>query len=113
VKKPPTRPTVFGVGLDSKTRCAHYHSPQDVIAIKAPCCDEYWACHKCHEEMAEHKLEPWLKTDEEKLAVLCGECGTELTISEYKNSDSNCPACGAQFNEGCKLHWDIYFSKER
>jgi uncharacterized CHY-type Zn-finger protein len=50
---------VRGIGVDAQTRCAHYNSPVDVIAIKVKCCAAYFACNECHDALAGHPLEPW------------------------------------------------------
>ena len=50
MSKPPDSPPVFGRDLDPQTRCAHWHSPLDIIAIKMKCCGAYWACRECHDE---------------------------------------------------------------
>ena len=49
----------MGVGLDDETRCSHYRSPVDIVALKAGCCGEYYACHACHAALADHELVPW------------------------------------------------------
>ena len=35
---------VAGDVIDSETRCTHYHSELDIIAIKFYCCDTYFPC---------------------------------------------------------------------
>ena len=42
-------------------------------------------------------------------AILCGACGATLTIRQYMQGDSCCPACGAHFNPGCRSHYHLYF----
>ena len=42
-------------------------------------------------------------------AVLCGACGTQLTVRQYLACDNRCPACAAPFNPGCRLHYRFYF----
>ncbi len=37
--------TVFGRVLDDQTRCLHYHSPVDIVAIKA--IRDYLGAEKC------------------------------------------------------------------
>ena len=37
---------VCGVAIDAQTRCAHYHSELDRIAIKFKCCQAYYACYQ-------------------------------------------------------------------
>ena len=49
---------VKGVEVDDESRCAHYHSERDIIAIKMKCCGEYYACKDCHDELAGHKQKP-------------------------------------------------------
>ena len=40
---------IKGTVLDKETRCAHYHSEIDRIAIKFFCCNTYFPCYECHE----------------------------------------------------------------
>lgn len=101
---------VHGVDLDPQTRCAHWHSPLDVIAIKAPCCDRYYACKDCHAALADHPLRPWPRDARATPAILCGVCRQELTIDEYLACDSTCPHCAAAFNPGCRHHHHLYFA---
>lgn len=101
---------VRGVELDSETRCAHYHTPRDVIAIRFPCCGEHYACYECHAELADHDAERWPVDAHGEPAVLCGVCGTELTISEYLDCEHTCPDCGAAFNPRCANHCSLYFA---
>jgi len=107
---PDARPKVRGMNVDSETRCAHYHSAVDVIAIKLRCCGEYYACKDCHDALADHDLVPWPPASSDAHAILCGVCGTELTISEYLGCESSCPACGAGFNPACSTHHHFYFT---
>jgi uncharacterized CHY-type Zn-finger protein len=41
---PNPRPQVNGLNLDPHTRCAHFNSPTDIIAIKMKCCGADYAC---------------------------------------------------------------------
>ena len=102
------RPRVLGPVVDDETRCIHYRSPLDVVAIRFACCGEYYPCHLCHAEAAGHPARQWPLEQREEHAVLCGVCGDELTISEYLAAD-DCPRCGAAFNPGCHLHTHLYF----
>lgn len=101
--------TVFGKSIDNQTRCVHWHSALDVIAIKFKCCDKYYPCFSCHEEEADHKHEVWPKDAFDQKAILCGVCGHELTIQEYMDSNNTCPKCEANFNPGCSNHYHLYF----
>lgn len=105
-----SEPVVHGVELDAETRCAHWYSPLDVIAIRASCCGEYYACAECHDALAGHPLAPWPRDRHDALAVLCGVCRAELGIGEYLASGHACPRCGAAFNPRCSLHHHLYFA---
>src|SRR5690606_21838521 len=70
---------VFGKTVDSQTRCVHWHSGLDIIAIKFKCCDKYYPCFSCHEEEADHEPQVWPKTEFDQKAILCGVCGNELS----------------------------------
>jgi uncharacterized CHY-type Zn-finger protein len=105
-----SRPDVRGVDLDAETRCAHYRSVLDVIAIKMKCCGVYFACKDCHEASADHPIEVWPRPEWAQPAVLCGTCGYEMTIEEYMASSYRCPDCGAPFNPGCRKHYQFYFA---
>lgn len=41
---------VYGAVVDAQTRCAHYATALDVIAIRFFCCGQYFPCHLCHQE---------------------------------------------------------------
>lgn len=101
---------VYGVGVDLETRCAHYHGPTDVIAIRFPCCDRFYPCHACHEAVADHDPVRWPATDADAPAVLCGGCGTVLSIRQYLASSHACAECGSAFNPGCARHHHLYFA---
>ena len=94
---------------DNETRCDHYHSEQDIIAIKFYCCDTYYPCISCHLETAKHPPQVWPVNKFNEKAILCGKCKTELTINEYLSTEGSCPFCHAVFNDGCKLHHHLYF----
>lgn len=100
---------VRGINLDAQTRCAHYSMPFDIVAIRAPCCDAYYACKECHNALAGHSLEPWRRYEWSRLAVLCGACGIEMSIRDYLGCADACPSCGQAFNPGCRLHHHLYF----
>jgi uncharacterized CHY-type Zn-finger protein len=95
--------------LDENTRCAHYHSPLDIIAIKFKCCNRYYSCYYCHQELADHAPERWRKEEFDELAIVCGVCKVEMSINAYKNCDYRCPACRSAFNPKCGNHDKLYF----
>ena len=101
--------TVHGVGLDAETRCAHYHTERDVVAIRFRCCGEFYACIRCHDALADHDPEVWPREAFDEEAVLCGVCGRTLSIEAYLAADDACPNCGAAFNPGCATHHHHYF----
>jgi uncharacterized CHY-type Zn-finger protein len=103
-------PEVRGVSLDQQTRCFHYHTPADIIAIKMKCRGVYYACKDCHAALAGHKIEVWPQDAWDQEAILCGACGAQLTIREYLRCESRCPRCQAAFNPGCRNHYHFYFA---
>jgi uncharacterized CHY-type Zn-finger protein len=106
-----SRPEVHGIDLDAHTRCAHYRTALDVIAIKMRCCGVYYACKECHEALAGHPIEVWPQSEWNNLAVLCGACGREMTVNKYMASGYICPNCAAAFNPGCRKHYQFYFAE--
>lgn len=108
-----TDPLLRGVGLDAQTRCAHYATARDVVALRFACCPAYWSCHRCHAELADHPAVPVPAGDFDRPHVLCGVCRTELSVTAYlaleATADPACPACGAPFNPGCAAHAPLYF----
>lgn len=100
---------VSGNVVDSETRCTHYHSELDIVAIKFYCCDTYFPCHSCHEEAGCGGHNVWPKKKFDEKAILCGCCRHELTINEYMTCHYKCPSCKAAFNPGCGLHKGLYF----
>jgi uncharacterized CHY-type Zn-finger protein len=104
-----SRPKVRGLSLDPQTRCSHYHTPTDIIAIKMKCCGIYYACKDCHTLLAGHRIQVWPHSEWHEPAILCGACGTELSIHAYLHSDSRCPACHSPFNPACRNHHHFYF----
>ena len=105
------RPEVRGVEVDAETRCAHYRSAVDIVAIKMKCCGVYYACRDCHVTLAGHEIAVWRHEEFAAKAILCGACGTELAIREYLGCGARCPSCGAGFNPGCEKHWHFYFEE--
>jgi uncharacterized CHY-type Zn-finger protein len=100
---------VAGIEVDPRTRCAHWRSARDVIAIKMRCCDVYYACKDCHEALAGHAIRTWPREEWDEKAVLCGACGHEMSVREYLGCANTCPACAAAFNPGCREHYRFYF----
>ena len=100
---------VRGVEVGPETRCAHYHGPSDIIAIRFPCCDAFYPCFACHEETTDHEARRWPADRFYTPAVLCGRCQAVLTIQQYLDAEHTCPSCGAAFNPNCARHYDRYF----
>ena len=100
---------ILGKPIDKQTRCSHYHSSSDIIAIKFKCCHQYYPCYSCHDETAGHAAEVWEKEERTTKAVLCGACGHEMTINEYFSSQNQCPSCRSDFNPNCGKHYYLYF----
>jgi uncharacterized CHY-type Zn-finger protein len=104
-----SRPAVHGAQLDAQTRCAHWSTALDIVAIKMACCGSYYACRQCHDELAGHPARVWAVETWDEPAILCGACGSELSIRAYLDCGSRCPTCGAGFNPGCHTHRHLYF----
>jgi uncharacterized CHY-type Zn-finger protein len=100
---------VYGVGVDDATRCVHYDTDRDVVAIRFACCDRYYPCHACHDAVTDHDSERVPREAFADPAVLCGACGTTLSVPTYLDADHACPACEHPFNPGCATHADLYF----
>ncbi len=100
---------VYGVEVDAETRCAHWHSELDVIAIKFKCCGRWFPCFECHAAVADHEPQTWPTDERGEKAILCGKCGYQLGIAEYFECGSVCPKCDAEFNPGCAKHYGLYF----
>jgi uncharacterized CHY-type Zn-finger protein len=103
------RPQVNGIDVDAETRCRHYNKPVDIIAIKMKCCGTYYACKDCHDALANHAIELWPHSEWNEKAVLCGACGSELSIRQYLDCNNACRACQSPFNPGCRNHYHFYF----
>jgi uncharacterized CHY-type Zn-finger protein len=101
---------IYGRLVDRQTRCIHYHSALDVIAIQFKCCQRYYACYECHRESESHEAIRWATTDLKQHALFCGTCHNTLTIADYFGCDFTCTSCGAAFNPGCAIHRDRYFN---
>ncbi|WP_343781241.1 CHY zinc finger protein [Alkalibacillus silvisoli] len=106
----PHRKLVIG-SIDEETRCNHYHSEVDRVAIKFKCCNTYYPCYKCHDENTNHPVERWRIDERNIQAILCGSCGSELTIDEYMNHPTACFKCHASFNIHCRNHYHLYFER--
>ncbi len=98
-----------GIGVNERTQCAHYHSERDIIAIQHKCCDRFYACIHCHNETVSHAPQVWLQAEFDAPAVLCGNCRSTLTITDYLACQNTCPTCRAAFNPGCANHYHLYF----
>lgn len=99
---------IHGRVIDNETRCIHYQTRADVVAIKFQCCQKFYPCYQCHNESENHPISLWRKTDYQEQAILCGVCKAKLTISEYINA-GQCPRCEVIFNSNCLQHFHLYF----
>jgi uncharacterized CHY-type Zn-finger protein len=100
---------VHGIGVDADTRCGHYDTDRDVVAIRFACCGEFYPCHACHEACTDHDPDQWARERFAAPAVLCGACTTTLSVAAYLDCEDACPTCGHEFNPGCAAHADRYF----
>lgn len=112
-------PLVHGQTVDEQTRCVHYNTDLDVIAIKFVCCERYYPCFECHAAAEAHPAEQWSRERWGQAAILCGGCRNELSIEEYKRAlaaagaaasgIAHCPRCSIAINERCSVHAELYF----
>jgi uncharacterized CHY-type Zn-finger protein len=102
---------IYGIDVDPQTRCAHWHSEVDIIAIKFKCCGKWFPCYECHADLSDHTSQVWGIDECDEKAVLCGNCGYFLSIDEYMNCENVCPECEHGFNAGCANHYHLYFNE--
>lgn len=100
---------INGINVDSQTRCEHYYSEIDIIAIKFKCCKKWFPCFECHTALSDHPPQVWSLDEHQTTAILCGNCQQQLTITEYFDCESVCPKCRHRFNPGCANHYHLYF----
>ncbi len=100
---------VHGLDIDPEARCAHWHSELDIIAIKFKCCGQWFPCFECHVAVSDHDPQVWPLDKRDALAILCGACGHQLSLSDYFECGSVCPACAGSINPGCANHYNLYF----
>jgi uncharacterized CHY-type Zn-finger protein len=98
-----------GVAVDTETRCTHWDTAVDVVALRFACCEFYYPCYQCHESTADHGTVQWPRERFDEPAVFCGVCFETFTPRAYLDSADSCPECGASFNPGCRDHLDLYF----
>lgn len=96
---------IRGVDVDEQGRCVHWHTEHDVVANLCGICGQFWACHGCHEELADH---PFGRVDPDTPGtVLCGVCGHLSSYADYSAAHV-CAGCGHVFNSRCALHRGLY-----
>lgn len=103
---------VYGIEVDGETRCGHWHSPLDIIAIRFECCGRWYPCFDCHKAVADHEPRVWPRTEFAEKAILCGACGNQIAIDEYIAAANKCAVCSRDFNPGCAKHYHLYFQPE-
>jgi uncharacterized CHY-type Zn-finger protein len=101
---------IYGKNIDDETRCVHYNTKRDIIAIKFKCCNKYYPCYSCHNESEKHQPKTWESHEYNNLAIFCGSCKSQLSINNYLTNSNKCPNCRADFNPNCALHHKLYFA---
>ncbi len=99
---------VFGQTVDDETRCVHYRTPADIVAIKFACCGRFYPCFLCHTAGETHPARQWPASEWSEPAILCGVCRGTVSITDYRQV-TRCPHCSAPFNDGCRAHAHLYF----
>lgn len=103
-----------GLDVDDRPGCAHWRTERDLIAIRLPCCEPYYACYECHKICEDHEPQRWpFDQWNEAQAILCRACHNTMTIRDYMKAQAVCPHCAAQWNPKCRNHWDMYFEVEK
>ena len=97
-----------GLLVDDESRCVHYHSDKDIVALQCYDCKKYYACYRCHNTLETHTFCPYPLNLKEDRLILCGSCGNTLTYVEYTEKGTS-PFCNAAFNPACQNHYPIYF----
>jgi uncharacterized CHY-type Zn-finger protein len=113
-------PIIYGHKVDEETRCVHWASELDIVALQFYCCRKFYPCYECHHaaEAENHRTSVWPKEERQQPTVLCGHCKRLLSIQEYieiyqnGTSTPQCPSCEASFNPGCKGHLHLYFKMD-
>lgn len=105
-------PEVHGIDIiDGEPGCTHWRTARDIVALKCPCHQKFYACLSCHEAEEGAAWVPYPKVQWNDHAILCRACNNTLSINAYRTCNSTCPHCKAEFNPGCATHWDLYFEK--
>lgn len=101
---------VQGLDVDAKSRCSHWHSELDIVALRMPGDDTFYPCYACFEAIHKHTAPRWSRESfDQEEAILCGNCATTLSIRKYLDSENTCPNCQHAFNPGCAKHYQHYF----
>ncbi|RRQ29248.1 hypothetical protein DK926_05035 [Rhodococcus sp. Eu-32] len=103
--------TVHGPTVDDQTRCIHYATALDIVAMEFHCCGKFYPCYLCHDGTEDHARTVWPADTFDSPAVLCGACRTRISIESYLNV-TECPHCSSAFNPGCRLHSHLYFDTQ-
>lgn len=111
MKKRQSNSLMKGKSLDAEGRCEHYHTSSDVVCIQFKCCDEYYACYQCHQELTTHQPVRYEKAEFDEQAILCGVCKNTCSIQTYLQVNT-CPHCDSQWNPNCENHYALYFHLE-
>ena len=103
---------MYGKCIGNETRCIHWNSDLDIIAIKFACCNEYYPCYPCHiEREKDHKPKQWIKDKwNTTKTILCGKCKHQFTINEFNNCNNVYFNCNSKFNPGCRNHYHLHFN---
>ena len=73
---------IKGKPVDKQTRCEHYQSELDIIAIKFKCCNDYYPCFSCHAETT-RRIWPVLKANQ---PLKTYPTPTQPTVERLKNT---------------------------
>lgn len=74
---------IYGFLVDNESRCQHYHTELDIVALKCFECLNYYACYQCHDSLEEHSFRAYPCQLKQDKVLICGVCQHEMTIEEY------------------------------
>ena len=80
---------INGLLVDDQSRCQHYHSPLDIVALKCFECQKYYACYQCHDRLEAHIYRAYPCQLKQDKVLICGVCRHEMTIEEYQDVEAS------------------------
>ena len=82
------------VGSAATDKLASKHILNAQVAIRSPCCRQWFDCAECHAETQEHTLKQAME-----MTFACKKCKKcfRKNMEEFEDSDEYCPHCDNHF----------------